>query len=123
MTATGKFRKREFAIAALLKNATLAEAAASVGMSERTLRRWLRDPQFAADHRAAQREALDFAIAGLKQATGVATLRRNLTAGVPSVEVRAATEILSQTARWQELDELAERVKALEESERGRGVA
>ena len=125
MTATGKFRKREFAIAALLKNATLAEAAASVGMSERTLRRWLRDPQFAADHRAAQREALDFAIAGLKQATGeaVATLRRNLTAGVPSVEVRAATEILSQTARWEELDELAERVKALEESERGRGVA
>jgi len=108
----------------LLKNATIAEAASCVGISEKTLRRWLRDPQFAADHRAAQRQAVELAIAGLKQATGeaVATLRRNLTVGVPSVEVRAATEILSQTARWQELDELAARVKALEQSERGRGV-
>jgi len=124
MTAAGKFRKREFAIAALLEKATLAEAAASVGMGERTLRRWLSDPQFAAEYRAAQRQAIDLAIAGLKQATGeaVATLRRNLTSGRPSVEVRAASEILSQTARWQELDELAERVKALEESERGRSV-
>ena len=125
MTGAGKFRKREFAIAALLQKATIAEAATSVGVSEKTLRRWLQDPDFAAEHRAAQRQAVDLAIAGLKQATGeaVATLRRNLTVGVPSVEVRAATEILSQTARWEELDELAERVKALEESERGRGAA
>ena len=124
MTAAGKSHKRDQAVAALLTQATIAEAAASVGISEKTLRRWLRDPQFAADHRAAQRQAVELAIAGLKQATGeaVATLRRNLTVGVPSVEVRAATEILSQTARWQELDELADRVKALEQSERGRGV-
>ena len=124
MTGAGKFRKREFAIAALLEKATIAEAASAIGVSEKTLRRWLQDPDFAAEHRAAQRQAVDLAIARLKQATGeaVATLRRNLTSGMPSVEVRAATEILSQTARWQELDELADRVKALEQSERGSGV-
>jgi len=124
MSGVGKSRKRDLAIAALLAKATLAEAAASVGVSEKTLRRWLQDPDFAAEHRAAQRQAVDLAIARLKQATGeaVATLRRNLTAGVPSVEVRAATEILLQTARWLEVDELAERVKAREEAERGRGA-
>ena len=124
MTGAGKFRKREFAIAALLEKATIADAASAIGVSEKTLRRWLQDPDFAAEHRAAQRQAVDLAIAGLKQATGeaVATLRRNLTSGMPSVEVRAATEILSQTARWQELDELGERVKALEEAAQGRGA-
>src|SRR6266571_3151056 len=104
MTATGKSHKREQAIAALLAQPTITAAASAVGVGEKTLRRWLRDPDFAAEHRAAQRQAVDLAISGLKQATGdaVATLRRNLTAGVPSVEVRAASEILSQTARWQE---------------------
>ena len=125
MTAPGSSHKRDQAIAALLAQPTITAAANVVGISEKTLRRWLQDPDFAAEHRAAQRQAVDLAIARLKQATGeaVATLRRNLTVGVPSVEVRAATEILSQTARWQELDELAARVKALEDSERGRGAA
>src|SRR5437763_102872 len=54
MTATGKARKREQAIAALLERPTIAEAAQAVGVSERTLRRWLSEADFAADYAAAR---------------------------------------------------------------------
>src|SRR5207253_435980 len=110
-------RRREQAIAALLTRPTVAEAAQAAGVAERTLRRWFRDPAFAAEYRAAQRQSLEAAIGSLQGAAmeAVAALRRNLLPPAPAaVQTRAAVAVLEQLARWRELDELAARVAALE---------
>jgi transposase-like protein len=120
MTAPGsrRSRRREAAIAALLTASTISEAAHTAGVGERTLRRWLREEAgFAADYAAARRQGVELAIAALQQTTGeaVATLRRNLNASSPAVQVRAAAEILARAREWEELHGLGERLKALDD--------
>ena len=61
-------RKMGQAIAALLSEATIAAAAARVGVGEVTLWRWLQRQDFQAAFRAARREAVAQAIARLQQA-------------------------------------------------------
>jgi hypothetical protein len=51
-------RKREQAIAALLTQPTIAAAAKMAGIGERTLRRWLKLPEFASAYDAARREVV-----------------------------------------------------------------
>jgi len=125
LAASGMNWKRDAALAALLTAPTIVEAARTAGVGERTLRRWLADPGFAAEYDAACRQAFNQAIFALQQASGeaVATLRRNLNCGNPAVEVRAASEILAQAAQWQELHDLGDRVAALEEDAATRGPA
>lgn len=48
-------RKQEDAIAALLTQPTLAEAARQTGVGEKTLRRWQQDPSFQSAYREARR--------------------------------------------------------------------
>ncbi len=108
--------QREQAILALLTHPTIPEAAKACGVGEVTLWRWLQDPAFAERYRAARRQVVEGAIASLQQmATEAATtLKRNLSCGTPSVEVRAALAILEQAIKGAELLDLAERVAALE---------
>src|SRR5665811_1595327 len=70
-------RRQEQAIAALLAHPTLSAAAASIGISEVSLWRWMRLPEFATRYREARQQVVDGAIAALQQATGeaVTTLR------------------------------------------------
>ncbi len=109
-------RQREQAILTLLTHPTIPEAAAACGVGEATLWRWLQEPEFAERYRAARRQVVEGAIASLQQtATEAATtLKRNLSCGTPSVEVRAALAILEQAIKGAELLDLAERVAALE---------
>src|SRR5262245_752551 len=65
-------RKQEAAIAAMLTEPTLTAAAALAGVSERTLRRWVRQPSFAAAYRQDRRELVDTAIGRVQAATGQA---------------------------------------------------
>ena len=85
-------RKREQAIAALLAEPTLAAAAGALGVSDRTLRNWLKRSTFRAAYREARRQVVEGAIARLQQATtdAVACLQRNLTCEHAATEVRAA---------------------------------
>ena len=101
-------RKREQAVVALLEQPTFEQAAAVVGVNEKTLRSWLKLPQFQAEYRAARRQIVDGAILRLQQlATGaVLALSRNLTCGTPSVEVRAAQAILQHSIRAIEFGEI-----------------
>ena len=101
-------RKAGEAAVALLACPTVAEAAERVGVAESTLWRWLQQEDFRGQYHAARRQTLDVAILSLQQAAGeaVQALRRNLTCGVPAVEVRAATAILQQTIGATELVEL-----------------
>src|SRR5262245_60449466 len=65
-------RKQEAAISALLTAASITSAAAQVGVSEKTLRNWLKRPGFAAAYAAARHEVLDRTVIWMLAATGKA---------------------------------------------------
>jgi hypothetical protein len=111
-----RITKREAAILGLLTEPTLLKAAESAGIGEKTLRRWLKEPGFQAEYRAARRRIVDVAIGRLQQASSEAvdTLQRNLTCDQPAVEVRAATVILEQAGRYLEIADLEQRLQVLE---------
>lgn len=115
-----RLRREDEAIAALLTERTIAAAAKRAGIGESTLVRWLRDPEFVAEYRAARRAAVDGAVAGLQHAAvqAVDALARNLRCGVPAVEVGAARIVLDQAMRGIELSDLGERVAQLEQAVR-----
>jgi hypothetical protein len=112
----GLTRKQEAAIVALLAESTLQTAAATAGIGETTLYRWLQDEGFQAAYRAARRQVVEKAVTELQGACGeaVATLCRNLTADSANAQIRAAQIILEQAFRGVELYELAQRLEALE---------
>src|ERR1035438_4441926 len=74
MTGHGaKFgRKMEQAIAALLTRPSIEDAARLAGVGEKTLRGWLREPQFEVRYLRARREVVSQTIARMQQATGAA---------------------------------------------------
>ena len=90
--------QQQDAIAALLRAPRPEVAAAMVGIDEAVLRQWLEDPKFRARYREARRAGLEDAAARLEQLVeaAVEALARNLTCGVPEVEVEAARGILAQ---------------------------
>jgi hypothetical protein len=106
------------ALAALLTEPTIAQAATTAGVSESTLLRWVAEPSFKARYRDARRQVVELAVTGLQQATSeaVETLSRNLQCGVPSSEIAAAKTILDFAVKGVELVDLAERVEALEQA-------
>jgi hypothetical protein len=118
-TAGGQTGKRERledrALAALLSQPTIAQAAAVAGISESTLARWLAEPSFRARYREARRLVVEQAISTLQQATSEAAeaLQRNLTCGVPAAEISAAKTILDQAFRGMEVIDLAAEVAEL----------
>ena len=121
MTAdrTGRRSNREdAALAALLSEKTIAEAATKAGIGESTLLRWLADAEFKARYRAARRSVVESAIGRLQRAAteAVDALSRNLTCGIPAVEVGAARSVLDQAIKAVELVDLAERIEALEQA-------
>ena len=65
-------RKKEDAIAALLSQRSVEDAARVAGIGTNTLLRWLQMPEFQAAYRQARREAFGQATARLQQASGAA---------------------------------------------------
>src|SRR4029077_17051648 len=87
-------RKQEDAIAALLTQRNIEEAARAAGVGTRTLIRWLKLPGFGKDYRKARREAVHQSVARMQQATGAAAsvVLKLMTDpnGPAAVKVRAA---------------------------------
>jgi hypothetical protein len=87
-------RKQEDAIAALLTQRNVEEAARAAGIGARTLLRWLKLPEFQDAYRQARREAFSQSIARLQQGTSAAAttlLKVMIDPNAPaSVRVRAA---------------------------------
>ena len=110
-------QREELAIAALLAEPTIAAAAKRAGVSESTLLRWLAEPAFREPYRAARRAVVEGAIGRLQQASTQAAdaLARNLTCGVPAVEVGAAKAIFELTAKGLEQLDFAECLAAIEQ--------
>src|SRR4051812_11611602 len=116
----GKFgRKQEEAIAALLTQRNVDEAARAAGIGTRTLLRWLQIPEFQKAYREARRAAFGEAIARLQQGTSAAatTLLKTMVdpATPPSVKVRAAEAIFNHAAKAIEIEDIEARVSELEQ--------
>ena len=111
-------RKMEEAVAAVLIQKNLEEAARSVGIGAATLLRWQKIPEFKAALRQARRDAYSQSIGRLQQATSAAVstlLKTMVDPGTPpSTKVRAADSVLSHAAKAIELEDIEARVSELE---------
>jgi len=111
-------RKMEEAVAALLTQKSLEEAARSVGISTATLLRWQKLPEFDKAYREARRDAFGQSISRLHQmsSAAVATLGKVMIDPntPPSTRVRAAEAIITHGAKAIELEDLETRIAALE---------
>jgi hypothetical protein len=120
MTGHGaKFpRKMEAAIAALLSRPSIDDAARVVDVEPKTLRRWMRVPEFSAAYLQARREALGQALARMQQGSGAAgttilKLMLDPTAP-PAVRLRAAECVFDHAIKGIELEDIELRVSELE---------
>ena len=116
--SAGRSARWTRACVALLEYPTVDAAARAIGVAERTLRRYLANPDFLAMLAARQQQALDLAasrLTGLVSAA-VDTLAEMLRdPNAPhGVRVHCAEHILSHAATYQELVDLAPRVHKLE---------
>jgi len=112
-------------IAALLSHRNVEEAARTAGVGTRTLLRWMKIPEFAADYREARRLAYGQSIARLQQASSAAAttlLKVMLDPTSPaSTRVRAADSVLGHAAKAIEIEDIEARVAALEEATQNDG--
>jgi hypothetical protein len=110
--------KQEAAITALLTATSISNAAAKVGVNEKTIRRWLADPAFDAEYRAARRQAVGQAVALLQQLSSAAVVviaRIMADPQAPAgVKLRAAVSVLELAIKSVELEDLEARLAALE---------
>jgi transposase-like protein len=111
-------RKKEEAIAALLVQRNVEEAARSIGVATQTLVRWMKVPEFQIAYREARRAAFSQATARLQQAMSAAVttlLKLAVDPNAPAaVKARAAYYILTLATKAMETDDIDARVLALE---------
>ena len=111
-------RKLEEAVAAMLTQRNLEEAARSIGVGTATLLRWHKEPEFQKAFREARRDAYSQSIARLQQGTTAAAttlLKTMIDQSTPaSVRVRAAEAIFNHAAKAIEIEDIEARVTALE---------
>ncbi len=120
MTGHGaKFgRKKEEAIAALLTQRNVEEAARAVDISTKTLLRWLHIPEFDAAYRVARRDAYSQSNARLQHASGAAVsailkVMVDSSASAGS-RVRAANSVLDRATKGIEEEDIEVRLSELE---------
>ena len=111
-------RKLEEAVAAMLTQRNIEEAARSIGVSPATLMRWQKLPEFQTAYREARRAAYGQAVARLQQGTSAAAttlLKVLIDPNTPaSVRIRAAEAIFNHSAKGIEIEDIEARVTALE---------
>jgi hypothetical protein len=111
-------RKKEDAIAALLSQRTIEDAAKAAKIGTNTLLRWLKEPEFNSAYLAARRAGVHQAVARMQQATGAAgtvVLRLMTDANVPAaVRLRAAECVFTHAIKGIELEDVEVRLSELE---------
>ena len=116
-------RKKEEAIASLLTQRNIEEAARAIGIGANTLLRWLQVPEFKDAYRKARRDAYSQAMARIQQASGAAVstlLKVMVDPNTPaSSKVRAADSILDHSAKAIEIEDIEARVSELERAADG----
>jgi len=111
-------RKKEEAIAALLSQRNIEEAARAINVAPNTLLNWMKLPEFQTAYREAKRAAFSQSIARLQQGSSAAVttlLKIMLDVNAPaSTRVRAADSVLDHAAKAIEIEDIEVRVAALE---------
>ena len=111
-------RKKEEAVAAVLSQRNLEEAARVVGVGVATLMRWQKLPEFQDALRRARREALSQTIGRLQQGASAAAttlLKVMLDQNTPaSTKVRAADTVMNHALKAMELEDVLERLTEVE---------
>src|SRR5712691_719247 len=113
-------RKKEEAVAALLTQRNIEEAAKTTGIAPNTMLKWIKEPEFQVAYRGARRAAFSQSIARLQQATSAAVstlLKVMVDNSTPaSTKVRAADGVLNHSAKAIEIEDIEVRVTELERS-------
>jgi hypothetical protein len=112
-------RKAEQLIAALLAQPTIEAAAKSAGISVATARRWMNAPSFREQYREARREAMRQTTGRLQAAAleAVDALCKVQRGGESeSARVSAARTILEQALKAADLEDVQQRLDALEQA-------
>jgi len=112
--------KQQKALGALLAHPSIQAAADALGMNECTIRRWLRERHFSKAYLAARRQAVSQATARLTTACVAAVealegIAKETTLPA-SARVSAARAILETALRGVEVEDLAARVDAIEQT-------
>jgi transposase-like protein len=111
-------RKQEEAIAALLTQRNIDEAAKAVGIASNTLLKWMKEPEFQKAYREARRAAFSQSIARLQQGTSAAAttlIKLLLDPNTPaSVRARVADSIFAHASKAIEIEDIEARVSELE---------
>jgi hypothetical protein len=111
-------RKKEEAIAALLSQRNIEEAARFVNIGTKTLLRWLQLPEFDRAYREARRAAFSQSTARLQQASSAAAatlLKIMVDPTAPAASrIRAADSVLGHAAKAIEIEDIEARVSELE---------
>lgn len=111
--------RQDKAIVGLLSEPTIQEAAKKAGVAEITLHRWLRNDAFARAYRQARRQAVQQSIAALQQGSSDAVkVLRDVMNDVTvrdSTRVAAAREVLGFALKATEIEDILERLEALEQ--------
>ncbi len=115
-------RKKEEAVAALLTQRNVEEAARAAGIGTQTLLRWLKMPAFQDEYREARRAAFGQSISRLQHGSSaaVSVLLKLLVdpSTPPSTRVRAADSVLNHAAKAIEIEDIQVRLARLEAAER-----
>jgi len=112
-------RRKEAAIAALLSERSIQDAARVAGVGVTTLLRWLKIPEFRDEWLRARREVVAQATGRLQQAAGAAsvTILKLMTDPnvPPAVRVRAAECVFNYSFKGLEAEDYDKRLAELEE--------
>lgn len=112
----GLTSRQKRTLTALLTSENIGQACELAGISRTTLARWLKDPLFMKELTKAEGESIKQAsrelIAG--QAEALATIREVMTSGQPATRLKAANDWLALLFKYREVDQLEERITALE---------
>ena len=115
-------RKKEEAIAALLSQRSIEEAAKVLGISPKTLRRWLQIPEFQDAYREARCEVVYQTVARMQQNTGAACIVMLKLMADPkessAIKLKAAAYILNYSLKGLEMDVIVDLEARLCELER-----
>ncbi|OAT82230.1 phBC6A51 family helix-turn-helix protein [Desulfotomaculum copahuensis] len=110
--------KQELALVTLLESPSIGEAARKVGIGERTLWRWLQNPEFSERYRELKQQILHQAVSRLQSICGEAvnTLRDVMLdpKNLASARVTAARTVLEMAIKAAELEDLTARLEELE---------
>lgn len=118
MAGGDRHNARQAAAVALAGGAQVQTAAKKAGVSERTLYRWLRDPNFQQAVAEIRRQAVDQAVGLLAHGSAAAalTLCSLLQATSEGVRLRAALGVLQAGSLLRQEEDLAQRVHELEQA-------